>query len=285
MNAQIKYLLKTSRPRFWMYVLGPAILGIFISLNTSNVMTPFLAQVFAVVYFTLPANLLIYGVNDIYDGDTDQYNPKKSTYENKHSQSQTNFLTAAIALTNLPFLIYFALVFNTQAILFLVAFLFFSIQYSATPIRAKSKPFIDGIFNFLYVAPALVVISISEPQVITQASLPIILAGTFWCMAMHCFSAIPDIEADQKAKLKTTAVFLGQKGAFIYCFALYLATAVITTCFFPLAGAPLFVYPVMILYTYLNQEKTFQVYKYFPYINTLVGFLITLQLIYNIYIS
>lgn len=279
MNTQIQYLFKTSRTRFWMYVLGPAILGLFISLQSSSLLTFSLSQFLGIIYFTFPANLLIYGVNDIFDGDTDQYNPKKASYENQHSQNQTKFLSTIILLTNLPFITYFTFTQNTQALLYLAAFLFFSIQYSATPIRAKSKPFIDGIFNFLYVAPALFMISLTQPNIVNHNAIPLIIAGTFWCMAMHCFSAIPDIEADQKAGLKTTAVLLGSRGAFVYCFFLYLFTAIITTYYFPLSGLPIFIYPLMIIYTYLNQEKTFQVYKYFPYVNTLVGFLITLQLV------
>jgi len=282
MKASFQYLLKTSRTRFWMYVFGPALLGLFISLLAQDSISLQLNQILALAYFTIPANLLIYGINDIFDGDTDQYNPKKSTYENQHSKSQTKFLSTAIALTNLPFLLYFAVISNIQSLLCLVAFLFFSIQYSATPIRAKAKPFIDGIFNFLYVAPALFMISLQNPEILSKGSIPIILAGTFWCMAMHCFSAIPDIEADQKADLNTTAVLLGQNGAFIYCFFLYLATACIATASSFFIGLPLFVYPLLIIYTYKNQQKTFQIYKYFPYLNTLVGFIIAMQLMYKL---
>lgn len=278
MKASLQYLLKTSRTRFWMYVFGPAILGLFISLLAQGSTLPQLDHILALAYFTIPANLLIYGINDIFDGDTDQYNPKKSTYENQHSKSQTKFLSAAIAITNLPFLVYFAVTSNSQSLYFLGAFLFFSIQYSATPIRAKAKPFIDGVFNFLYVAPALFLISLQSPNIINIGSIPLVLAGTFWCMAMHCFSAIPDIEADQKADLKTTAVVLGQNGAFIYCFILYLATACIATNANLMIGLPLFVYPLLIIYTYKNQQKTFQIYKYFPYLNSLVGFIIAIQL-------
>lgn len=279
MSSQILYLLKTSRTRFWTYVLGPALLGFFLSLNTGSEVSITLPQALGILYFTLPANLLIYGINDIFDGDTDQYNPKKSTYENHHKKSQTKFLATAIAVLNIPFLAYFFLTQNQQVIYSLIAFLFFSIQYSATPIRAKAKPFIDGIFNFLYVAPALVLISMVNPQLISTEAIPLILAGTFWCMAMHCFSAIPDIEADNKAKLRTTAVLLGRKGALAYCFVLYSLTALINCYYFPLYTAVLFVYPFMILYTFFNQEKTFQIYKYFPYLNTLVGFILSLQVI------
>jgi 4-hydroxybenzoate polyprenyltransferase len=78
-----------------------------------------------------------------------------------------------------------------------VGLLFFGHQYSATPIRAKARPFWDSAFNVLYVFPVLIGWGLSD----THASFPWLLfvAGTCWCMAMHAFSAVPDIEADQKA--------------------------------------------------------------------------------------
>lgn len=278
-QAQLKYLLKISRPRFWMYVFGPAFLGFLISLLLQSRVALTSQSLITLLYFTFPANLLIYGINDIFDGDTDQYNPKKGGYEAAHQQNQTKLLATIITLTNLPFLIYLAFQ-NPTTIIFTAAFLFFSIQYSATPIRAKSKPIIDGIFNFLYVAPALITLSLSNPEAINPSSIPLILAGTFWCMSMHAFSAIPDIEADTKAALTTTAVLLKEKGTFAYCFLLYLATAILTTIHTSLTlSLPLYIYPILIIYTALNSQKTFQVYKYFPYLNTLVGFLISFQII------
>jgi 4-hydroxybenzoate polyprenyltransferase len=36
-------------------------------------------------------------------------------------------------------------------------------------------------------------------------------------MAMHAYSAIPDIQADTDAKIQTTATVLGKYGTLIYC--------------------------------------------------------------------
>jgi 4-hydroxybenzoate polyprenyltransferase len=266
-----------------MYVFGPALIGTIISLVSLGSIQVSGSHLIALLYFTFPANLLIYGINDIFDGDTDQYNPKKNTYENQHSQSQTKLLATIIALTNLPFLLYLFGQ-NPHTLIYSIAFIFFSIQYSALPIRAKAKPFIDGIFNFLYVAPALVTVSLLTPNLITTKTIPLILAATFWCMAMHAYSAIPDIEADQKAGLTTTAVLLGDTKTFTYCFVLYLATASLVFLEGGVwLGAPLFIYPLVIGYNSVNQDKTFQIYKYFPYLNTAIGFLISIQLIYKLF--
>lgn len=278
LKANIYYLYKVSRPRFWMYTFGPALLVTFLGLGLpSDILS--LPIILNLIYFLYPANLLIYGINDISDGDTDEFNQKKGDYELKHQKSLTNFLLTWIAIFNVPFWVYFAYSSNLSYMLGLLGFLFFSIQYSAKPIRAKSKPIIDGIFNVLYVLPAFCTMYLWQLPLNLQ-SLSLLFAGTLWCMAMHAYSAIPDIEADTKAGLNTTAVFLGQNKSYIYCFILYLLTAVIVLSFTNLyLATPLFLYPLVCFYTKLNPQHTFRVYKLFPYINTLVGFIISIQIL------
>ncbi len=49
-------------------------------------------------YFTLPANLWIYGRNDIADGDTDIHNRKKREYENLLLANKTSLKIYIIAI-------------------------------------------------------------------------------------------------------------------------------------------------------------------------------------------
>lgn len=48
------------------------------------------------LYFLFPANLLVYGVNDIADEDTDILNAKKQGYELLHTKEKTTALKHAI---------------------------------------------------------------------------------------------------------------------------------------------------------------------------------------------
>ena len=103
------------------------------------------------LYLTLPANLLIYGVNDLYDVDTDRLNPKKRDYEKLLQPGQRRGLVIAILALNLPFL---ALVpFLPHAWPWLLLFVLTGVGYSMPPVRAKSRPVLDAAFNILYVAP------------------------------------------------------------------------------------------------------------------------------------
>ena len=273
-----KYLFKISRPRFWMYTFGPALLAVLSQIAQPNHIFD-ISIVLHLLYFLIPANLLIYGVNDISDQDTDKFNNKKGTYELKHTESYDKFLWFSMILINLPFWLFFIFNLSLAYVFSIVAFLFFSIQYSAKPIRAKAKPIIDGLFNILYVLPAVSSLVLLDSNFDLQTIL-ILLSATLWCMAMHAFSAIPDIEADIKAHLNTTAVFLGRSLTFVYCFVLYfLSAALIVAQGISLLSLLLFIYPLVTAYTFKHTEKTFKIYKFFPYINTFIGFLFAIQII------
>ena len=72
----MRHLLRVSRPRFWMYLLGPYM----VALAATSLRPPVEVWLLG-LYLTLPANLLIYGVNDLFDAETDRLNPKKRDYE------------------------------------------------------------------------------------------------------------------------------------------------------------------------------------------------------------
>lgn len=269
-------LLKISRPRFWIYLLGPFMLPVFgqfpgIALEWRSILL-------AALYFTLPANLLIYGVNDIFDLDTDALNPKKDNYENRLKSSESKTLRNAIITTNLPFLAVIAIS-NPKTVPALLAFLLLGIFYSAPPIRAKALPVIDGLFNALYVMPALVAIALFP---YTKISWPLIFAGMLWCAAMHAYSAIPDITADKAAKLKTVATLLGHKATILYVTTLWVISGILTTVainsLFPTIIIALVLYLPLLAVSW-DKRKVFQAYKLFPLVNLIVGFLISMQVL------
>ena len=97
-----KTLLSISRPRFWHYLIGPRLIGYTASLSHLGDFGQQRWFWVFLVYFSFPANLLVYGVNDISDGDTDQHNPKKKGYESM-LQVSTSCLSGWIIGLNLPF--------------------------------------------------------------------------------------------------------------------------------------------------------------------------------------
>jgi 4-hydroxybenzoate polyprenyltransferase len=319
-------LLRISRPRFWHYVLGPMLIYFASSWYFESIQSSFSRggtdRIFALIimiivlwYFTLPANLWIYGWNDIADWDTDKFNSKKWSYEAKIDDSKTMknklkwniwwwniwyLVIWAIIISMLGFMnimiseygisegiyvikrdiydiIYLWILYIPFTIVFIIPFFISSYLYSCRPLRAKTKPFIDGIMNVLYIATPFSIIFISYilPSGWDYAVSHItynFFASLFRCMAMHCYSAIPDIEPDHQAWLTTTAVYLGKQHALIYCGILYMLSALLS--FFTLWWFSIIwwiVYLSMIILSYKRQD-IFWLYKLFPYINLIIWF-------------
>jgi lycopene elongase/hydratase (dihydrobisanhydrobacterioruberin-forming) len=261
-------LVRLSRPRFWVYVLGPYVVGVAASKHAENFLNP-LVLLWA-FYFIFPANLLIYGINDIFDYETDILNAKKRGYEDLVPPDDRKPLSIAIALTNIPFFIS-ALWLPRGAQIALVCFLFLSIFYSAPPIRAKARPIIDAIFNALYICSGYIAWFLTGN---TQISLPLLFAGWAWVMAMQAYSAVPDITADTESKTPTVATLLGVRGTLIFCLFLYITAAILSypaiTYLSLILGV---VYIILILLSLRagTEAGVLRLYRAFPIVNTLCG--------------
>jgi len=269
MKNFIKQIVQISRPRFWLYLLGPYMLGVLAGIVSIDTLSNPLILTFA-IFFTLPANLLVYGVNDMFDTDTDAVNDKKQGYESTLQQNKRTLTGRTILLINLPFVLASPLVGNAASWA-LVGFYAFSVFYSAPPIRAKAIPFLDSAFNVLYVSPALFGYFLAGGSVLS----PMILIGAWcWVMAMHAYSAIPDIEADKRADVTTIAVYLGKHKTLLFCTFMFVSATLLS---FPTIGWPAIplglIYLIMMFASH-KADALMPLYKLFPLINGAVGMVI-----------
>ena len=270
MSISVRRLLKISRPRFWLYVFGPYVLGCAAAIGTHIDRIDWMTVVYA-VFFTFPANLLIYGVNDIFDYETDKDNPKKQGYEALVMPTEHVPLRNAIMVVTIPFLCLMLQV-PLSAWVAIMGFLGFSIFYSAEPIRAKARPFIDSIFNILYIFPALFGFFLMGG---THVSWMYVLAGCLWCMAMHAYSAVPDIAVDRAQDIATIATRLGASRTLMLCGAFYAFAGVLAS----VAGLGVIASVLAMVYVILigislrtSPHALHAVYRYFPFINAVAGF-------------
>lgn len=282
-------LIRISRPRFWGYTAGPFLVGIAASGMLEGLYSTHGRVEICIVmvyfgYFLFPANLLIYGINDIADNDTDQYNTKKETYEQRFplryaKRLKTYILhrNTRIHLLGVGLLILWAKEFNLQGdypdvliwyLLFLI-FYFFSISYSALPIRAKRLPFLDGIRNVLYIVPGIIgYILPTWAATIWDVQRTYVVAWVLRAMAMHCYSAIPDIMPDQKAWITTTAVYLWTYKSLAYCAILWCTAAFLSyPALWRLSIAWAIIYGSIAIIS--MRWRIFVLYKTFPRINML----------------
>jgi lycopene elongase/hydratase (dihydrobisanhydrobacterioruberin-forming) len=260
--------LKISRPRFWLYLLGPFLLGAAAAPTVSFSWRLLLLGLF----FTYPANVLIYGFNDIFDYETDRHNQKKRSYEHLLAPNKRRpLLHHAALMGSLGLLLVLPAGVPAAAKWAMTGFYFFGLFYSAPPIRAKAKPLLDSLFNILYVFPALVSYGLLTGQ---YPPLQIILAAWLWCMAMHAYSAAPDIEADKKAGISTIATWLGADNTIIFCWLAYAAATGLVYVWLGWFGAGLgAIYQGLMLVSLINtdRERLFSLYRFFPYVNMLIG--------------
>lgn len=222
------------------------------------------------MFWLFPANLLVYGVNDIFDYQGDRHNPKKEGYEHRLAVGERRELGREIALFTVPF---FPMLFisGRAATAALYGFLGLAIAYSAPPIRAKTKPFVDSLCNGLYVLPGIFGYLLLGG---THLNLRIVAAAVLWCMAMHAYSAVPDIAADRAARLRTTATTLGFYGTLVWCGALFVVAAALVRPelghLTVLAGASYATLMVVSLFL-RSENRIMTLYKAFPLVNAVIG--------------
>lgn len=253
-----------SRPRFWSYLAGSYLVG----WAFGNV--PFsLIFLLHLVFFLFPANVFLYGVNDFFDRQTDVLNPKKrKEYVLQKSQRGKVYALVLVAfLMGLPLLV---LQSSVDRLLF-ASWLFLSFFYSSQPLRFKRMPGFDLLSNVLYVLPGFLGYHEAGGGL---PSFPIVLAVCCWAWAMHLFSAIPDIECDKKAGIRTTAVVLGKNMSLVLCMLLWLAFAGMIFHYY--LGFIGLVYPLIPLINLIANLDTLHMYWWFSLINTVLGFVLFL---------
>ncbi|CAI50474.1 lycopene elongase / lycopene 1,2-hydratase [Natronomonas pharaonis DSM 2160] len=263
------YLLRLSRPRFWLYLAGPVVVGVAYAAETpAELFSPLAVALFA--YFLLPANVFLYGVNDIFDADIDIENPKKEQREVRYRGDWTVpalvVATGALGVAFLPAL-------PLAGVAAMVGFLFLAVEYSAPPLRFKTTPWLDSLSNGLYILPGVVAyagIAGDGPP------LAAIAAGWLWAMGMHTFSAIPDIDPDRAAGIETTATVLGARRTYAYCGGCWLAAAAVFGTVDVFFAAVLGIYPVFVAAIAGLGIDPERAYWWFPALNTAAGTALTL---------
>ena len=271
------HLFGLSRPRFWLYLAGPVVVGLVYAADSiDELFHPLAVALF--LYFLIPANVFLYGVNDIFDVDVDEYNPKKSDegrevrYTGGWKVPATVVASAVIGLTFVPIL-------PAEAVAGMAGFLVLGTAYSAPPARLKTTPVLDSFSNGLYVMPAIVAYS-----TLADGFPPLlaIAGGWAWAMAMHTFSAIPDIEPDRDARIETTATLLGERWTLFYCAGGWLLATALMGAVHPFLGAVFLVYPVFVGFVTFLTIDVDRAYWWFPALNTLAGMVLTMGGIWRV---
>src|ERR687889_1996430 len=212
-------LFHISRPVLWINTLGPAMVGMWLAGDLWR-----WEAVPILLWLTLPFNLLIYGVNDVFDQETDAQNPRKGTLEGARiDRSEVWSIALGVIASNVPFLAYFVLFVPPSAVAWMLLYALLFVGYSVPPARFKARPYLDSLSNAAYAFPLVFVpLALGEGPV-----WPAAVGLMAWSAAKHTFDAAQDEDEDRRAGITTTAVRLGP-GVVIWSGALW---ALATACF------------------------------------------------------
>jgi len=271
----LRYLLVLSRPRFWFYLAGPVVVGVAYAAGSVPELFS-LPAVALFAYFLVPANVFLYGVNDVFDRDVDEVNPKK---EEKEARFRGGRAVAAVVVLSGLLLVPVAAVLPAVAYPWLAAWVVLSVEYSAPPLRFKTTPLLDSASNGLYILPGAAAYAAVAGQ---QPPLLAVAGGWLWAMGMHTFSAIPDIEPDREAGITTTATALGERRTYVYCAACWLASAAVFAAVDWRLGAVLLAYPVLVAGIVASDVDVDRAYWWYPFVNTAVGAALTIGALWRL---
>jgi 4-hydroxybenzoate polyprenyltransferase len=163
-----------------------------------------------ILYFLVPYNLLMYGVNDVFDYESDLRNPRKGGVEGVVLTDRWHRLTLwAAAATNLPFVVVLMAAGTMRSTLVLVLVLFAVVAYSAPRLRFKERPLLDSVTSSThFVGPAVFGFALTGDD-LGVTGLVAFVAFFLWGVASQAFGAVQDIEADQGAGISSVATWLG----------------------------------------------------------------------------
>jgi len=164
------------------------------------------------LFFLIPYNLLMYGINDVFDYESDLRNPRKGGIEGALLSTRWHRHTVwAAVLLCIPFLAYLAWV-APWAAGWLALFIFTVVAYSAPVLRFKERPVLDSITSAShFVGPMIFALAIARINLLEPRILATIGAFTLWGMASHAFGAVQDVKADRAANISSIATFFGAR--------------------------------------------------------------------------
>lgn len=203
----LRELFLTSRPISWVNTAYPFAAAYLLATGAID-------WIFVVgtVFFLIPYNLAMYGINDVFDYESDLLNPRKGGAEGALvDRSKHRKILFACILAVLPFLIVLGIVGSWQANLVLVVSMAALVAYSAPHLRFKERPFLDSLTSSThFVSPMVYGLVLAGTHFDTEL-VAVTTAFFLWGMASHAFGAVQDIVPDRAASLSSIGTVLGAR--------------------------------------------------------------------------
>ena len=203
----LKALLVSSRPLSWINTAFPFAAAYLLTTGRIDV-----TLVVGTLYFLVPYNLAMYGINDVFDYESDLRNPRKGGVEGAVLDRRMHRPTIiAAVVTNVPLLAYLVIVGSGLSWVVLAVSVFAVIAYSAKGLRFKEKPFLDSLTSSThFVSPAVYGLVLAG-AVFSPRLWALLAAFLLWGIASHAFGAVQDVIADREGEIASVATVIGAK--------------------------------------------------------------------------
>src|SRR5690554_5395267 len=281
--GDVRTLLLASRPVSWINTAYPFGAAYLLTRGEVDVVL-----VLGFLYFLIPYNFAMYGINDVFDYASDLANPRKGGIEGALLPPRLHRPTLWIAvITNVPFLVYLAVVGGPASWPWIALSAFAVAAYSVAGLRFKERPFLDSITSSThFVSPAVVGLAVAGAHV--GRTTVIILAAFFlWGTAAHAFGAVQDVLPDRAGGIGSVATVIGARATVRMSVLLWAAAGVamlFTAWPGPLAAVVVVPYIVNAAawwnVTDETSHRTNPAWRRFIWLNYASGFVVTMLLIW-----
>jgi 4-hydroxybenzoate polyprenyltransferase len=284
----VTQVLAASRPFSWINTAYPFAAGYLMATGGRVDLT----FVIGTIFFLIPYNLLMYGVNDVFDYASDLQNPRKGGIEGALADPAVarvvhRRILWSAGLSTLPFVLWLLAVGSLAAGATLLLVVFLVIAYSAPVLRFKERPVLDSTTSAMhFVGPLLYALVLVGADLGSRQVWPVLVAFVAWGMASHAFGAVQDVRADREGRIASVATVLGAHATVVAATTGYLvAAAVLTVLPWPGWLAALLPLPYAIstaVHWSVRDEDCERAnagWRRFLWLNLVTGFLVTMLLI------
>ncbi|MDH6237985.1 prenyltransferase [Cryobacterium sp. CG_9.6] len=245
------------------------------------------ALVVGTLFFLVPYNLAMYGINDVFDYESDLANPRKGGLEGAILQRSDHRMVLTIAvLSTVPFIIALVILGNPLSWLVLAVSLFAVAAYSVPGLRFKERPFLDSITSSThFVSPAVYGLVLAGAT-ITPQLLSLLIGFFLWGVASHAFGAVQDVIPDRAGNIHSIATVMGARWTVRFAMLMWIVAGILmlsTTWPGPLAAVLVLPY-VAAAFPFRSisdddSEQANRGWKRFLWINYTVGAFVTMLMI------
>jgi 4-hydroxybenzoate polyprenyltransferase len=278
----IRDLFAVSRPLSWINTAYPfAAAYVLVSRDVDA------ALIVGTLFFLVPYNLAMYGINDVFDHDSDLANPRKGGVEGAMlPRSRHRIVLRAAALTCVPFIIALIGLGSPASWLVLAVSLFAVVAYSAPPLRFKEVPVLDSVTSSVhFVSPAVYGVVLAGGT-FSWGLVAVLAAFFLWGVASHAFGAVQDIRPDRAGGISSIGTSLGAARTVRFALLCWTSAGLLMlSTGWPGALGALLAVPYLIVaapFAQVSDEESGQAnrgWRRFLLINYLCGFLATMLFI------